>query len=417
MLRPAQSLIPTDNLAAVVRRQSLSTPRSLPYLLDGIETELDRRFLNHFVYDLSRLLTLHDEETNPFKDILLPMALEHKGLMHSLMALSGSHVYTRQQRSDYDERSLHHFDASIVTLQDDMNAALDPENSSISTIADYIVAETIVHCLICICRGSHKDYRTFLGIAGGFIAGRRSQNSKFQRFIGEFFAYHDISSALTSIDRRPMNFNDRGSALLPEALTTSSDVPEHAAMVGVHDGLFALITQITAIRDETRVRRSAGIVPAVPPTCLTLAVEIDAGIRNWSPAQEADSYRRVAGQLYRQCTWVYLWRTIQASEKSPKITSAVDDGLQYLRELPPKESAQSVVLLPAFILGCAAFEERQRPEVERAFDNLEAYSSLGNIRPAREIVRKVWELIDAGDAKSWDWECTMAEMGYDFLVT
>lgn len=75
------------------------------------------------------------------------------------------------------------------------------------------------------------------------------------------------------------------------------------------------------------------------------------------------------------------------------------------------------MLSPLFILGCAAFEPRQRPPIERAFDDIQAYSNLGNIRPAREVVRQVWKLMDAGDERSWDWEMIMADMGFDLLVT
>jgi len=68
-------------------------------------------------------------------------------------------------------------------------------------------------------------------------------------------------------------------------------------------------------------------------------------------------------------------------------------------------------------LGVSAFSEEQRPDIEKAFADLQAYSSLGNIKYAKLTVEKVWELMDAGDEKSWDWEAVMESLGFDFLVT
>jgi hypothetical protein len=73
--------------------------------------------------------------------------------------------------------------------------------------------------------------------------------------------------------------------------------------------------------------------------------------------------------------------------------------------------------MPLFLLGCAAFERDQRPEILQAFEGLEAYSALGNIKYAKAIVEKVWEMMDAGDEDSWDWETIIRKQGWDFLVT
>ena len=121
--------------------------------------------------------------------------------------------------------------------------------------------------------------------------------------------------------------------------------------------------------------------------------------------------------LYRQCTWLYLHRTILPSTPNIYLYQAVDEGLFYLRQLPSDASTQSILLMPLFLLGCAAFELDQRPEILQAFEGLEAYSALGNIKYAKVIVEKVWEMMDAGDEDSWDWETIIQKQGWDFLVT
>ena len=150
---------------------------------------------------------------------------------------------------------------------------------------------------------------------------------------------------------------------------------------------------------------------------LSDAQAIDAGLRSWVCTQPAGSPRYTASMLYRQCTWLYLHRTILSSQHDDNLWDAVNDGLEYLRQLPSDSSTQSILLMPVFLLGCSAFDTEHRPDIERAFESLEAYSKLGNIMYARKVVHKVWELMDAGDPNSWDWETIIKNMGWDFLVT
>ena len=409
----------TDVPTLARRLSSFKIPTGLPALVEGVETEVDRRFLYHFVCDLSRVLTIEDRNSsNPFKDLLLPMAIGHKGLMHSLMALSGTHIIAREPLPEFNERQLYHFDAAVSTLRAGLDPAVSREREGEKSLADDpTVASTIVHCLISICQGStNGEYRMFMNGARRMILDQESKNPEFQKFIYEFFLYHDVLNSVTSLDRRPIII-DEDDRSLPRFLLKPAVQPGAGVLMGVLDGLFKFITRITGIRDNIRARKVAGLSPTVTYDSLMLAVAIDAGIRDWDPGQEENTPRWVAAQLYRQCTWVYLFRTIQASRPSEKITAAVDGGLDYLQILPPTESTQCILLLPTFILGCAAFNHNQRPPLEKAFDNLQEYSKLGNIKPARQIVRTVWDRMDAGDETSWDWEGIMCSLGMDLLVT
>ena len=388
---------------------SVVVPRGLPFLIDGIETEVDRRFLDHFVYDFSRVLTLINDDSNPFKEILLPMATQHRGLMHSLMCLSGSHLSSRDPQPVFKERRHYHFDCAVSNLRTHITAQVTDDSTAM--IDDPTVASTLALCLNSICEGETKgEYRMHMDAARHLLRTQQSQNPKFREFLWEFFMYHDLSNSLTALDRRPL--------LLTEDFVLPSFVqPGAGILLGVLDGLFGYMSKITLLRDKIRERMSQGIEPTVDYQSLSDAVAIDSGIRTWEPAQREDSPDFIAAQLYRQCTWVYLYRTIQPSKPNEKITTAVDGGLAYLRQLPSDAGTQSILLMPLFLLGCAAFDPEQRPEIRNAFDGLMAYSNLGNIKPAREIVEKVWEKMDAGDESSWDWETTSQEMKYDLLIT
>lgn len=382
-----------------------SIGRSLPTLIDGVVTQMDHFLLDHFTRRVSRILTLFDDDNNPFHDYLLPLAIRHRSLMHSLLALSSSHLSnTRGPHPDYQyqDSQYHHLTEALSSLRISLN---DGSDSSYAATA-------LVLCLGSICKGDTSgEYKPHLDAARHMLGSSLNQyDIPLLRFLYEFLAYHDVANSVTILNR-PINFIDNYP--LPAYIMQ----PDSAALLGVLDGLFSHMSKITSLRKQIRERRETKIEPATDYKMLTHAVAIDTKIREWEPAQPLGTPRYIAAQLYRQCTWVYLFRTIQPSQRSPKIQKAVGDGLEFLRMLPENSNTQSILLMPLFLLGCAAFDPAQRPEISQRFDGLHEWSGLRNIIPAHEVVKEVWKLMDSNDDASWDWEMIIQEMGYDFLVT
>lgn len=368
--------------------------------------------LDHFNFIVSPVLSLFREEQNPFKEILLPMAIRHRGLMHSLLCLSGAHLSNEDPSPEITARHLYHFDRAISNLRTNkaMTARIDGENVEI--IDDPTVAQTLVLCLNTICAGETKgEYRSHLDAARHFVTNQQSSNKEFQKFLIEFFYYHEYCSSITSLDRRSVI--QAGSLELPKYMIQ----PEAGALLGVLDGLFVHLSNITKLRDTIRWRRTNELRPLVDYQALSDAQAIDNDLRGWICCQPEGSPRYYAALLYRQCTWIYLHRTILPSAPSHNLSEAVSVGVYYLQQLPANSSTQSILLMPLFLLGCAAFEEEQRPHIREALDSLHAYSSLGNIKHAKEIVERIWVMMDDGNEESWDWETVMHNMGFDFLIT
>jgi hypothetical protein len=395
----------------VARRISFDKPRDLPLLIEGVETEVDRHFLDHFNFNVSRVLSLFTDKQNPFKEILLPMAMRHRGLMHSLLCLSGSHLVARDPQPSFHERQLHHFDSALQVLQRDDNMLKRANGDTSAIIDDPTVAQTLVLLLKSICAGEvNGEYRPHLDAAKHLMQTQVSPNTDFQTFLIEFFIYHDVSNSVTSLDRQSILMMDDFE--LPNFMQ-----PEAGALLGVLDGLFGYISKIRQLRDRIRERKAQGLKPLVDYQILSDAQAIDAALRDWICPEHEDVPRHTASLLYRQTTWLYLHRTILPSTPSANLRDAVNEGLVYLNMLPPDASTQSILLMPLFLLGCSAFEADQRPPIRTAFNGLQEYSSLGNIKYARIIVEKIWEMMDAGDEDSWDWESIIKNQGWDFLVT
>lgn len=337
-------------------------------------------------------------------EILLPMAIAHPGLMHSILCLSGAHLVAKDPKQELEERQAYHFDCAIKHLRTNVSAPPQVAGGEAAVVDDPTVASVLVLCLKSICAGEiNGEYRPHLDMAKHLVKTQPSRNPEFRSFLLEFFVYHDVSNSITSLDRP--------SVLMSEDYDLPDFVqPEAGIFLGVADGLFISLSQTRQLRDRVRARREAGIRPPVDYQLLKDASLIDQNLRKWECHQPEGTERCTAAYLYRQCAWLYLQRTISPSIPSPQLYAAVEEGLEFLRSLPADSSSMSIVLMPLYLLGLSAFAEEQRPSILQTFADLQTYSNLGNIKHARKVVERVWEMMDAGDEGSWDFEKVQKEM-------
>jgi len=398
-------------------------PADLPMLVDGIDGSIDQMFFHHFTTQVGKVLSLTDHH-NPFLEIIVPMAMSHTGLMHSLLYLSGSCLTANESASnaEWEQRQERHSSRAMRLLQQDLCEATRTSDGAVATIGDPSIAQTLVLCLQTVCAGDLTgSYRFHLNAMKEMLLQHRCAfpNEQLRQFILEFLLYHDYSSSITSLsnplDQRSVDL--MAGFRLPEFMIQ----PQAGTLLGVMDGLFGFISQIRQLRDAIRQLRAHGSSHWWDAPIFDKAFAIDNALRAWTCSHPSGSPRYLASLLYRQCTWIYLQRTIMPSRPSPTFEQAVDEGLKYLRTLPWNTddcSTQSILLMPLFLLGCAAFEPAQRPEISAAFRRLQEWSNLGNIKHARIIVEQVWEMIDEGrEDETWDWESIIAKRGWDFLVT
>ncbi|KAK3067603.1 hypothetical protein LTR53_015436 [Teratosphaeriaceae sp. CCFEE 6253] len=409
------------------KSQSLSVrsavPAALPMLVEGVDGTVDQMFFHHFTAQVGKVLSLTDHQ-NPFLEIIVPMAMGHEGLMHSLLYLSGSCLMANEPtpRSDWEERQEHHSSKAMRLLQQDLSGSANAEHNAVVAITDPSIAQTLLLCLQTVCAGDLTGtYRYHLSAMKEMLTQRPTTvpNEQLRQFILEFLLYHDYSSSITSLS----NPLDQRSIDLMEGFKLPAFMiqPQAGTLLGVMDGLFGFISRIRRLRDQIRQRRAQRAGHWWDADIIDNAFAIDDALRAWKCVHQPDSPRYGPSLLYRQCTWIYLHRTIHLSQPSSTFKEAVDQGLEYLRMLPrdtDEGSTQSILLMPLFLLGCAAFDPGQRPEISDAFQRLQNWSSLGNIRYAREIVEQVWQMMDEGrEQETWDWETIIARRGWDFLVT
>lgn len=292
-------------------------------------------FLNHYIHQLSGVLTVESEHKNAFKDILLHMAVEHTGLMHSILSLASRHIdfdTPRGQKlletnpktnlASLLERSEFHRSAAMQNIQS--NIAREVENEADQTInLSLRYAQMLCLLLQSIAEGtSTGEHRVHLQAYKHLIKDSPPEDSNFTIFITEFFQYHIFADELI---RYPGSSNPR---LATEDWTPWVPI-QPARLIGVDDGLFHYLCQITSIRNSIRSNMAAHHDPVVDYASLYRAAEIEEGIRDWTPAWPSDDSRMTVSLLYKQMMWIYLFRTIYppaASSMVPYILRAMPEA-------------------------------------------------------------------------------------------
>ncbi|KAL9085424.1 MAG: hypothetical protein Q9159_004713 [Coniocarpon cinnabarinum] len=359
--------------------------------------------------NLSQSLCLWDGKKSPFDTIIAPMALADLGLMHAILCLSGSQLASGASRTQVPEnarqrvahRRHYHLDQALKMLREKLSK-MSQRQQNPNLIDDATIATVAILCMQTVVAGDSRGQHRFHLDAGYKILALNGSHAsgEFQAFMVNFFAFHDIACLITSSVHK--------SSFIDESFKLPNFVPPAAgSYLGVLDGLFVNISKITNLRSHIRKRAMEEVEPLVDSQSLHAAQLIDAELQEWSNVQEDDSARALVSQLYRQCTWIYLYRTIYHRRPSHGLVQGVDNGLGLLRRLHNDETVQPVLLMPVFLLGCAAFEHRHRPQVDTTLDLLEKTRGNGNIKHVRTVVHEIWRMMDSEHRDSWDWESLM----------
>lgn len=393
----------------------------LPHLFLGVETEGDRIFFKHYTDRLSLIFTVEGETESAFRKIVLPVAQNDKGLMHSILSLASKHIdytspYGRQLLLEHPNVNVQELEARSKFHHDEAIEELVRRKHDESVSATYL---QIVCLVLQTLSDPHPSGQHRLHLKYSQQLPPSNEDPELSRFLDEFFRYHIYADQLICLPQPGHPFNNfQNEWNLPNTVLQRDAVP----LLGVADGLFLYMSRITNIRNQIRENLLSDNDPAVDYRVLYEATEIYAGIKEWTPVWQEGDHREVAGKLYKHMMCVYLFRTIyppRTSDWKPdsRIIEAVNQGIIYLGLIDPKSKLQTVLLAPAFVIGCAAFKPEQRQKIREAIAVVKAYMEYRNTDTALKVLEEVWRLMDRRDERSWDWQSIAHRMNMDFLAT
>jgi len=362
--------------------------------------------LNHFRFKLSRVLSLSQGDHNPYIRFIHGLAGQREALMHALLGLSGSHLVPQTSNTEIEARSCFHLDLAIADLRDISQRYA----STHEHVEDPAIAQALVIFLNYIIGAEERGaYCKLLDFVRHLVVYQGASDPAFQAFLVDFIITYDVSNAIVSLSHRP----PLQAAMLERAQEMT--VPS-GAFLGVIDGFCIQLARITKMRDGIRQCRSQGTLIKGDTQILSEATSINNDIHAWRSGQVFGTDEHTLSVIYRQCTSVYLYRTLLPSSSDRRISDAVEVGIAALAALKADSAAQAMLLVPLYIFGCAAFRKLQRPAIDAAFSNLANYRHCASVGHAQDVVRKLWVMMDLCDERSWDWELFTYTEGLDWLV-
>ncbi|RYP62344.1 hypothetical protein DL771_009783 [Monosporascus sp. 5C6A] len=438
---------------------------SLRPIFQGVETPEDIVFLDHYMNYVSGVLTVESEHKNAFKEMLLPMAVENGGLMHSILSLASRHIdydapygkkiletHPKVSLASLLERSEFHRTAAMKKFHEDIDRERKNDGNGAGVNLSVRYGQMLCLLIQTVAEGSRSgEHRVHLEAYKHLIADNPPSDSAFLIFITEFFQYRVFADEL-------IHYPD----MHKPRLALEDWVPwlpiEPARLIGIGDGLFHYLCQITTIRNDIRANMAAGIDPPFNYQLIYRTVPIYKALEEWQPHWPPGDSRDRVGFLYKKMAWVYLYRTIHppsASSPSPPaplnysmhtpptdrpnsghstpsradspppirlpphhdtgLTGAVDECLDIMGSFKTGDPVQTLLLVPCLIIGCASFVPDQRERIRAAVRAVRGYTGLRNCELILEVLEEVWKLMDVGDwARVWDWQGVAKSLGLDF---
>ncbi|KIX08410.1 uncharacterized protein Z518_03066 [Rhinocladiella mackenziei CBS 650.93] len=381
-------------------------PRSIPFLINGVDSRTEQKFFFHFTNVTSRVLTISNNEKNPLLTIVLPRSLDDPMISKAIACLGGSHLANLQPESELQTQAeKNRILKNAVTQQTARMMALRASGPR-QTSAEFeaILTSTLLLCLYEISEGSgNLTWRVRLDEARDLIQdalrvscrGNHDMSCSLQalsslgidQFLLDFFVYHDILAGVTDPMHQP---------LLKSTLRASSQTEDEVYMIGVDNGLFDLIAQIVGLRSSARTHGRSN------PVVIFEAIQIWEALDAWKPNTD-DRDQTLAFSAYTSALFVWLYSIIYPDNiGDDKVKIAVRNGLDNMHQIQAR-GVLAFLLFPAFVLGIASVTPEHRSEISAVFERLRNFSALGNVKLAYEVVKRSWLDYGRGIPRSWDW--------------
>ncbi|ETN38053.1 uncharacterized protein HMPREF1541_07676 [Cyphellophora europaea CBS 101466] len=364
--------------------------------------------------------------SNPYRQVLLPMALQSRGMFHATLAISANTL--RLSSAEYAVLALEHQRQALRHLmhlikREDMDA----------TSMDEVLGLVLMLCWFDISDGCRPSWTKHLkGFRGLLLHHQRltrnshSQSHSLERFFTQYFVFHLVLAKTTfhtddiglggdsnackgnsqQLASEPLpktdgeldrDFSSPSAAFISAYLSSSKEINLY---MGFSDALLLLINEIAELSVQTpRViiarqikRRLDKLVQEIP----LLNGSIVVGRERIAILATAETYRIGALLFFHevlrnsQLGSDVVNEVFKPSERAAYITSI----LNLVDSNPDVHHMACLPLWPLFIAGCCADDDLERVKTLMIFELMEKQQRFGNIAPARQVLEMTWRQRD-----------------------
>ncbi|PYH64795.1 fungal specific transcription factor domain-containing protein [Aspergillus vadensis CBS 113365] len=385
-------------------------------------TSEDPMLLAFFETVICSSSTLVDNvQSNPYRYLMLPMALSSEGIYHAALAISANTLRLSQVR--YRVPALEHHHRALLHLK-----YLLGQDNWTDREMDEILGLVMMLCWFEISDHSCPSWVTHLNGFQNVTSARKqrrwktpSQHSQeLLNFFDRYFVFH-LVLARTAFRWDGPQKHPCLSALPP---SPSSDIID--PYMGFSHALLLLINKVTDlawqehaldIQSAYGLKHSLEVLRQMPP-------HVDINLHSGKECMVIAEANRLGALLLLH----EICSSSTSTSSCPSFTS--EEKLRYVRQIlnliqTHKSNMMRTAVLPLwplFLAGCCAWDDEDRVVVLQIFQEWEAIRRFGNITPAREVIEMVWRRRDlslienANDAMSggtarFEWEHAMTMLG------
>ncbi|KAJ5787570.1 transcriptional regulator family: Fungal Specific TF [Penicillium paradoxum] len=363
----------------------------------GQRSNCDPVLMSYFEHIICSSSTLVDNaHYNPYRYLILPMALQSEGLYHAALAVAANTLKLSDQR--YRLSALEHHHRALTHLRSLLNQDNWTEHE-----LDEMLGLVLMLCWFDISDSSRPSWVTHLNGFQDLIRtrkerpGRSSHSQELTNFFNRYFAFH-LVLARTAFRVTYPTFHT--SPVLPDSILENSDTID--PYMGLSPALLLMIDQVAELawaREDGNLKTSNTDVHHLKTNLDELEQKIPSG--NIDPSMEcaaiAEANRLGALLLLHEiCATKATTNTFSISIlASDEKNTYVEQILALMSEKKANMMRTAVLpLWPLFLAGCCAHREEERVVVLQLFEELEGIRRFGNIAPAIEVVQMVWRQRD-----------------------
>lgn len=343
----------------------------------------DGMLLQYYQAQVCRTLTLVDDGSNCYRQLILPLSMSHESVMRSILAVGALYLSLNQTSTlvDYYSLALQQKQKTLHQLRNDI-ASFNGGSK------DHVLVSMLMLCLFDITDNCQISWATHVSAAANLIGMKSTQSLEpsLVSFVSKFFATRDVMGRSACGAR---------SKFRKIAWENPEEVDKTA---GCSSELLEIISSIT---DASR--QKAENPDADDPVLVKHVSSIESQLDNlvqllptpdseFTPKSELLVLTQTSSLIHNAAK-IYFYTALHSALPSTQIVRRlVSDQVDLIERLPAMRSAH---LWSVFVTALYAFDDKQRIFFLEQFEKLEVVSATrSSSQAAKSIVQTVWKKRD-----------------------
>ncbi|KUJ23642.1 uncharacterized protein LY89DRAFT_189135 [Mollisia scopiformis] len=344
-------------------------------------SNVDRILFQYYQVQVCRNLTLVDDSSNCYRQIILPLSISYECVKRSILAIGALYLSLNQPSVlvDYYSLALHQKQRTLHQLRYDI-ASLNGASSN------HVLVAMLMLCLFDITDDCQTSWSTHVSAAADLIGTEDTQSLEpsLVSFVSKFFATRDVMGRSACGAR---------SKFRKIAWNNPQEIDKSAGCSSELLGIISSITDISRQMAENMENDSPHLVRQV----ITIESQLDELIQllptDSALNSEQEAFLVQTSALVHNAAKLYFYTALHSALPSTLIVRRlIADQVLVITGIPILRSAH---LWSVFVTALYAFNDEERIFFLEQFDKLEEVSATrSSTQAARSIVQTVWKKRD-----------------------